>query len=93
MNTSTNIQYILDIGGKALMLVLYLSAPAVLAALVVGLIISILQATTQIQEQSLTFVPKLVGVFIVLILFGSALLNEIQSFAFDLLSQFHQAIH
>lgn len=57
-------EYILLIAREGLYLALIASAPPVLASMVIGLFVSIVQATTQIQEQTLTFVPKLVGVFL-----------------------------
>lgn len=71
---------VLDIMKDALMTVILISAPALIIALVVGLIISILQATTQIQEQTLTFVPKILAVFLSMILFGSFMLNTLIGF-------------
>lgn len=56
--------YILQIAREGLLLALIVSAPPVLTSLLVGLVVSIVQATTQIQEQTLTFVPKLVAVFV-----------------------------
>jgi flagellar biosynthetic protein FliQ len=55
--------YLLQVAREGLYLVLIASAPPVLASMAVGLFVSVLQATTQIQEQTLTFVPKLVAVF------------------------------
>lgn len=69
---------------KALWLVLLLSAAPVLAATVVGLIVSILQATTQIQEQTLTFVPKVIVIGAVLALMGSDMLQKIRTFTYEL---------
>lgn len=80
---------VLDIMKDALITTLMTAAPILIIALVVGLIISILQATTQIQEQTLTFVPKIVAVFVSLIIFGSFMLNTIISFTnriFDYIS-------
>lgn len=57
-----------------------LSAPILLIVLVVGLVISILQATTQIQEQTLTFVPKLIAAAVVGIFLGSWMLQTLMSF-------------
>lgn len=54
--------YILQIAREGLFLALLVSAPPVLTSMFVGLIVSVIQATTQIQEQTLTFVPKLVAV-------------------------------
>lgn len=62
--------YILELTRQGLLLVLIASAPPVLASLVVGLILSVFQATTQLQEQTLTFVPKLVAVFASLVIAG-----------------------
>lgn len=80
--------YVLAIGKQALFLILILSGPAVAVALVVGLMISIVQATTQIQEQSLTFVPKLVGVFITLALMGPWMMAQLVTFGQALFSGF-----
>ena len=56
-------------------MVLLLAGPAMFTALLIGLVISVLQATTQIQDQLLNMVPKIVGVFVVLLVLGSWLLN------------------
>lgn len=58
------------LGRQALELTLLISAPPLLAALVIGLVISIFQAATQINEMTLSFIPKLVGMFIALIIAG-----------------------
>ncbi|NHM28219.1 flagellar biosynthesis protein FliQ [Desulfofundulus sp. TPOSR] len=55
-----------QIAREALMMILILSLPTLAVSLLVGLVISILQATTQVQEQSLTFVPKIIAVFLTL---------------------------
>lgn len=62
--------YLLQVAREGLYLVLLVSAPPVLASMVVGLIVSVIQATTQIQEQTLTFVPKIVAVFGSLVVAG-----------------------
>ncbi|MCE9625819.1 MAG: flagellar biosynthesis protein FliQ [Deltaproteobacteria bacterium] len=85
--------YILAIGKQGLFLTLILSAPAVMVALTVGLMISLVQATTQIQEQTLTFVPKLVGVFLTLALTGPWLMAQMIAFAKTLLEGFPTYIH
>jgi flagellar biosynthetic protein FliQ len=64
----------------ALMKVLLWSAPTVLAGLLVGFMISLFQAVTQIQEQTLTFVPKIIAVFVVLLVTGGWVIGEIQTF-------------
>ncbi|HHY81542.1 MAG TPA: flagellar biosynthesis protein FliQ [Clostridiales bacterium] len=75
-----NQEVILDIVRDALTTTILVSAPVLVTALVVGLVISILQATTQIQEQTLTFVPKILCVFLVLIIAGAFMINTLLSF-------------
>lgn len=85
--------YILSIGKQSLYLILVLSAPPVLVALVVGLMISLVQATTQIQEQTLTFVPKLVAVFVTLAFTGPWLMTQVIQYTKVLLNGFPNYIH
>ncbi len=66
---------------EALLLVLVLSAIPVLAAMVVGLLVSLFQAATQIQEQTLTVVPKIVAVFLALGIGGLWMLRQLIQFA------------
>ena len=61
---------ILRLTREALLLVLVVSGPPVLVSMVVGLLVSVFQATTQIQEQTLSFVPKLLAVFVTLAALG-----------------------
>ena len=68
---------IMTIVKKALVTGLLVAGPILIISLVVGLIISIFQATTQIQEQTLTFVPKLIAIIIVLVLGGPWMLNKL----------------
>ncbi len=68
---------------------LLIAAPILAVSLLVGLIISIFQATTQIQEQTLTFVPKLIAIGVVGILFGNWMLHNLLNFTnriFDLIA-------
>ena len=68
-------ELVMDIGRQAIEMTLILSGPLLLAALVVGLVISIFQAATQINEQTLSFIPKLLATFLVLILAGPWMLQ------------------
>jgi flagellar biosynthetic protein FliQ len=63
---------------------LLLAAPLLLTALVVGLVVSILQATTSIQEQTLTFVPKIVAILLVLALLGGWMLASLGDYTIQL---------
>jgi flagellar biosynthetic protein FliQ len=88
-----NEMIIIDIARQALYLVLKASAPMLLTSLVVGLIVSILQTVTSIQEQTLTFVPKLIAVFVILMLFGGWILNSLKEFMVELYSNFSYYIN
>ena len=68
---------IMTIVKKALITGVTVGGPILIISLVVGLIISIFQATTQIQEQTLTFVPKLIAIILVLVLGGPWMLNKL----------------
>ena len=77
---------------EALFLVLVVSAPPIVMSLIVGFIISVFQATTQIQEQTLTFAPKVIVVFGVLALAGSWMGTQLLSFTFHLFDRFPQML-
>lgn len=79
--------FVIHVAREALFMVLILAGPAMLAALLVSLVISVLQATTQIQDQMLTLVPKIVAVFVVLLVLGAWLLNSAINFTINLYSQ------
>jgi len=70
----------MTLGQQAIEMTLLLSAPLLLSALVIGLIVSIFQAATQINEQTLSFIPKLVGIFLVLILSGPWMMSMMVDF-------------
>lgn len=75
---------VLDVGNSALYLIMYLSAPLLLAALATGFIVSVLQAATQIQEQTLSFIPKLVAIVVALMVMGPWMLQLWLTFTHDL---------
>ena len=78
---------------ETLYLVLLVSAPALLAALVIGLLIGLLQAVTQVQEQTLAFVPKLIGVAIVLAVLGGWMSGELVRFTTSLWRAIPELVH
>ncbi|HUW66301.1 MAG TPA: flagellar biosynthesis protein FliQ [Spirochaetia bacterium] len=82
--------FAIHVARQALLLVLMLAGPPLLLGMVVGLFVSVIQATTQIQEQTLTFVPKLVAVSLLLIVAASWLLNTMVSFTANLFAQLPQ---
>ena len=76
------------VAGEALYLIIKTSAPVLLVSLVIGLIISIFQTVTSIQEQTLTFVPKIICVFLSLIVLGHWMMNGMTEFITRLWSDF-----
>ena len=70
-----------SLAGEALWLILLLSLPPLLASLVVWLVISLLQALTQVQEQTMTFVPKIIATILVLIITAGWMLDTLREFA------------
>ncbi len=83
---------VLDIGRKALMMVLLLGGPMLIIALVVGLAISIFQAATQINEMTMTFIPKLVAVGLAMLFFLPWMLQEFKSFFIELMGLIPQVL-
>ena len=79
---------VLDIAREAVYTIVIVSAPMLLIALVVGLLISIFQTVTSIQEQTLTFVPKILSVFLMIVLAGSWMMNTLIEFVTALWSNF-----
>jgi flagellar biosynthetic protein FliQ len=79
---------ILDITRQAIYTILITSAPLLLVSLIVGLIVSIFQTVTSIQEQTLTFVPKILSVFVTLMICGSWMLTNLTDLMVELWSNF-----
>ncbi len=80
--------WVVDMGSEALFLIIKTAAPILLVSLVVGLIVSIFQTVTSIQEQTLTFVPKILAVFLTLMLLGGWILDSISGYMIELWSNF-----
>ncbi len=85
-------EFVIQLAGQAVYLVLKASAPMLLAGLVIGLLVSVFQATTQIQEQTLAFVPKIIGVLVAMLLFGPWILTSLVDFTFNILNNLHKYI-
>lgn len=79
---------VLDIAQQAIYTIIMTAAPLLLISLIVGLIVSIFQTVTSIQEQTLTFVPKILAVFIGMMIFGSWMLNNMTDYMVQLWSNF-----
>ena len=79
---------VMDMASRALYTVLETALPVLLVSLCVGLVVSIFQTVTSIQEQTLTFVPKMVGMFLTLMLIGHWMLNGMTTFMEELWANF-----
>ena len=82
------VDLVVELANKALYIVILTSAPVLLVSLVIGLIVSIFQTATSIQEQTLTFVPKIVSVFVTLMILGHWMLNQMTNLMVDMWSVF-----
>ena len=82
------VERVLDVAANTIYTIIITSAPLLIISLVVGLVISIFQAVTSIQEQTLTFVPKILAIFIGMLVFGSFILNKIIDFMNELWNSF-----
>jgi len=76
---------VIDVGRDALWVVALLSAPLLLSALAVGLFVGMIQAATQIQEQTLTFIPKLIVLALALLISGSWMISVLTDFSITLI--------
>jgi flagellar biosynthetic protein FliQ len=84
--------FVLEMGRNALLMTVMLAAPMMGAALVVGLVISVFQALTQINEQTLTFVPKIIAVFGALLLAGPWLMQSLVGYTANMFSLLPQMV-
>ena len=82
------VDLVVELANKALYTVILTSAPVLIISLVIGLIVSIFQNVTSIQEQTLTFVPKIVAVFVTLMILGHWMLNQMTNLMVDMWSDF-----
>lgn len=82
-------QLVLDVMRDALMMIIKTSLPILLTGLVVGLVVSIFQTATSIQEQTLAFVPKIIAVFMAIIIFGSWIIQLLTTYTTALFSSFN----
>ena len=75
---------VINLATQAMMLALKIAGPMLLMGLIIGLLVSIFQAVTSIQEQSLSFIPKIVGVAVLIVVLGPWMLNQLISYAQNL---------
>ncbi len=84
---------VIELGQRTVIMALTIVAPALIASLGVGLIISIFQAATQIQEMTITFVPKIVAVGLVVMFFGPWMIHKLMAFTVQLFNLLPELVH
>ena len=84
--------FVIRIAEQGVYMILIVCGPLLLLSLAVGLIISIFQATTHIQEQTMAFIPKIAAVLLALLVFGPWILNTVVDFAYNLLNNLYKYI-
>jgi flagellar biosynthesis protein FliQ len=77
-------EFVIDIARKAIQTTLLISAPMLLSGMIIGLLVSIFQAATQINEQTMTFIPKLIVVFLSLLIFAPWIMHTMTAFTLGL---------
>ncbi|CAH0213814.1 flagellar biosynthesis protein FliQ [Peribacillus sp. NJ4] len=85
-------EFVIDVAEKGIYMVLIIAGPLMVIALIVGLLVSIFQATTQIQEQTLAFVPKIVAVLLGLILLAPWMLSHLLSYANEIFGNLNRFV-
>jgi len=86
-------EMVLDVGRDALWVIALISAPMLLSALAVGLFVGMIQAATQIQEMTLTFIPKLMVLALALLIAGPWMLTVLTDFTTDLIQRIPELIN
>ena len=79
-----NSEFVLSLAEKGILTILLVSGPILILALAVGLLVSIFQATTQIQEQTLAFIPKIIAVLVGVVIFGLWMLTKMIEFTTEI---------
>jgi len=87
-----NSEFVLSLAEKGVMTILLVAGPLLILALAVGLLVSIFQATTQIQEQTLAFIPKIVAVLVGIVFFGPWMLSKMIEFTVEVYQNLNQFV-
>lgn len=87
-----NSEFVLSLAEKGITTILLVAGPLLILALAVGLLVSIFQATTQIQEQTLAFIPKIVAVLVGLVFFGPWMLSKMIEFTAEVYQNLNQFV-
>ena len=86
-------EMVMSIGGEAIKTMIYLAGPLLFAAMAIGIVVSVLQAITQINESTLTFIPKMIAVILVLVVMAPWMLDILQAYATHILTSAGEMVH
>jgi flagellar biosynthetic protein FliQ len=86
-------EMVLSIGAEAIKTTIYLCGPLLAAAMVVGMVVSILQAITQINEATLTFIPKMIAIVIVMAVMAPWMLEVMKHYTTEVITQAGETVH
>jgi flagellar biosynthetic protein FliQ len=86
-------EVVMSLASEAIKTTIMLAGPMLIAAMAIGILVSVLQAITQINESTLTFIPKMVAVIIVLIVMAPWMLEVLQQYATQVLTQAGEIVH
>jgi flagellar biosynthesis protein FliQ len=85
--------FVISLAQNAITITLLLAAPVLLVSLVIGSLVSMVQAATQINEVTLTFIPKVIGIVLVIIILGSWMLQQLLTFTSNLFTSLPNLVH
>jgi len=87
-----NEETVISMAERSVTVIFLVAGPLLIVALVLGLAVAIFQATTQIQEQTLAFIPKIIGVLASVVIFGAWMLSQLVSFTTEIYTNLHNFI-
>lgn len=85
--------YVLSLAKDTVMLILFMAGPVLLVSLIIGSLVSLVQAATQINEVTMTFIPKIIGIILVLLICGSWMLQQFITFTTNLFLTLPNLVH
>lgn len=85
-----NEDMVMSIGAEAIKVMIYIAGPLLLAAMAIGIVVSVLQAITQINEATLTFIPKIIAIVVVLLVMAPWMLEIMKQYSTDIFGNIHE---
>jgi flagellar biosynthetic protein FliQ len=83
---------VMSLGAEAIKVMIYIAGPLLLAAMAIGIVVSVIQAITQINEATLTFIPKIIAIVVVLMVMAPWMLEILKQYTADILGNFREWI-